>query len=165
MARGPKRQPIADQLLTHLPGWLFLVAGVAMVSLTVIMPTRQHLVQLKGQLHQMRTHAKHMGDEESAYQRFHLALRTDDPIVLRRLAYHELHLKPVGSDSMDDPSSSASTVHDLLSQPQPARPDTIALERSPSRLVRLTCGPQRLGLMAVGMMCICAGLLLPIKRP
>lgn len=152
-----------QHLLAHLPGWLFLAAGLGIVSLTVLMPARQDLVQLKDKLNLMQNQARQMGLQESAYQRFHLALRTDDPIVLRRMAYHQLHLKPAGSDSFEDPARVSATIASLLNTPMPAH-QLPQVGRRQSRLVRLTCGPQRLGVLAAGILCICAGLMLPIDK-
>jgi hypothetical protein len=160
---GTEHRNHIQHLLTHLPGWLFLTAGLALVSLTVLMPARQDLVQLKGKLKLMQTQADHMGTQESAYQRFHLALRTDDPILLSRLAYHQLHLKPAGSDLLEDQADQAATIASLLHTPMPAH-QAASSAKPQSRLVRLTCGPQRLGVLAVGILCICAGLMLPIEK-
>ena len=152
-----------DAAPSRLPGWLFLLTGMIIVGATVLMPTRLDLVRLKDEVSRMDHQAGRMGSRESAYRQFHLALRTDDPILLRWLAYYHLRLKPAGSNAIDHPGSAIPTVESLVALPQTPAP-TQRAKRSTSRLVRLTCGPQRYGMFAVGLLCVVAGLMMPIDR-
>ena len=174
------------RLAVELPGWLFLLSGMALVGFGMLVPVRHDLQQLQWRCELMRLQAQQLQHQETEYKQFHLALATDDPTVLERLAYYQFHLKPTGaqafratpdrsllaagsgqSDAMSadpPPWLQTPTLESMLHQPLPRLNRSRQLPESmQSRLVRLTSGHTRPAMLGSGLACICVGMLLPIR--
>ena len=84
------------EFLSRVPGWLFLLSGMALIGLTVLVKPWMQCNQLRRQHDLMQVQAQNLGHQQEAYQRFYSMLQSRDPVLLQRLAYHYLNLKPVG---------------------------------------------------------------------
>ena len=169
--------PICRRIAVHLPGWFFLVCGLALIGLTVILPLRRDLARMQWRRDLMQTQTDRLSEQRDSYNQFHAALTSDDPIVLQRLAYYQLHLKPAGTDPLAPPGGTASandsgntqdwndmpTIEAMLHRPLPREGANCQPPSPPnSRLTRLTSGPSRLILLGVGLVFVYVGMLLPI---
>lgn len=155
--------------------WALLLGGCALVALAVLCPLEREVARMDKQLALMRGQAAQLDQQEAGYRRFHVALASDDPVVLERLAYYQLRLKPAGTqaialspgaspyDVMAQPAAgeeSLPTVEELLRRPLPDPKAYLGVDAGPSsRLDRLTQGWYRLALLAAGMLCIAAGMM------
>ncbi len=101
-----------------LPGWLMMAAGLAVLGACLLFPVWQENQQLQWRLNLMRQQADRLAQLDRDYQRFHEAIVQRDPILLQRLAFYHLRLKPTDAD--------------LLLPVQPLTPDwsTVSLQRN-----------------------------------
>ena len=179
-----QRGRLRQRLAAHLPGWLFFACGLALVGLTVLLPLKADLDQMQWRRDLMRSQANHLGAQETSYGQFHAAVTSDDPILLQRLAYYQLHLKPAGTQPLspvgrgdgaivavnrgasprgDVGWHDVPTVENLLDRPAPRAGAANQPPQPPNtRLRRLTQGPKRVVLLGIGLVFIYVGMLLPI---
>jgi len=170
------------EFLSHVPGWMFLLSGVALIGLTVLVKPWMQCDQLRRQHDLMQVQAHNLGCQQEAYQRFYSMLQSRDPVLLQRLAYHYLNLKPVGVAVLhgfaDGPSSAMprgladwdGPASRFVSGPEPSDtveswlyrpvPDALpSLPEAQTRLVRLTSGWQRFVVIGAGLLCLGAACL------
>jgi len=90
-----------SRFMDGLPGWLCLVGGAVLLGLFTLTP--QWLACREAAWHRdlMRLQAASLDAQLQRYQQFHLALAEDDPVVIERLAFSELRLKPAGQELFD----------------------------------------------------------------
>ena len=168
--------------LSHVPGWLFLLSGMALIGLTVLVKPWMQCDQLRCQHDLMQAQAHHLGRQHEAYQRFYSMLQSRDPVLLQRLAYHYLNLKPIGvavlNGFADGPGSAtpvglvdwdgpvsrvgsglepSDTIESWLHRPVPEA--SASLPEAQTRLVRLTSGWQRFVVIGAGLLCLAAACL------
>lgn len=172
----------STDFLSHVPGWMFLLGGMALIGLTVLVKPWVQCDQLRRQHDLMQAQAHSLGRQQEAYQRFYSMLQSRDPVLLQRLAYHYLSLKPVGvvvlNGFADGPGSAtpggsadwdgpvlrfgfgpepSDTVESWLHRPVPdALP---SLPETQTRLVRLTSGSQRFVVIGAGLLCLAGAFL------
>lgn len=164
--------------MASLPGWMLLFAGAAMVAMVTLVPAWIDCQKLDWQLQVVQTQSSQLLKQQVAYEQFLTAMREHDPVVIERMAYYHLRLKPSGTSMLDDlmlasttqangrPSHKVwhtlPTIEDLLSQPivQPSHtcPPGVIPD---SRLVRIATGPQRHLLLGLGVLCLFFGVLPP----
>lgn len=94
MPSSPASNSVFDRVLAALPGWLLLGAGLALMAAVVLTPAWLDWHKLAWQREVVEAQSEHLAAQAARYERFHVALRRDDPVVLERLAYVELGLKP-----------------------------------------------------------------------
>jgi hypothetical protein len=174
-----------DRLLAPLPGLLLIFAGMLMVGAAVLMPPWLESREMAWTLGLMHAQAEKLSEQAQGYREFNAALAADDPVLLERLAFYELRLKPAGSTPLVAQArvSTASlrpgrhapatpiaqagspTIDQMLHQPLP-RPGVNTPRYQPikTRLVRLTTGPMRFLVIAAGLLCLGAGLIAPNPR-
>ena len=171
---------------SHLCAWLLFLGGFVMLGAAVLVPSWHTARQLAVQCSVLRHQAEHMAAQEEAYDRFHKALVQRHPVLLQRLAFHHLSLKPVGAlvlnETIDGPSDCATaspcaadealpgdaSVGTWLHKPLPPRAGQIngpigapdgPLPVHP--LSKLAFGPGRVSLMVCGVLAMVIGLLIP----
>jgi hypothetical protein len=161
-----------QRFVAHLPGWMFFSAGLVLIGLTVLVPLQSNLAQMQWRRDVMQDQARHLGRQVSSYTDFHSALTGDDPILLQRLAYHQLNLKPAGTDPLAPISGQRSaaardtgrevgpSIEAMLYEPLPDKGQPPAAPNS--RLYRLAQGPKRVAVLAIGLVFVYVGLMLPI---
>lgn len=141
------------------PGWLFTIAGLAVMVSAALLPAELDLHDLRQQRAAIAARENWNRERLAAYDRFLSELDRGDPSLLRRLAASQLNLMPKGEQPLLMATSIEHTVSDWIEatvpamefQPQPA-PDTL--------LARLAEGQRRLWLMAGGAMSVFLGIVL-----
>jgi len=173
--------PIGERVLARLPGWLFLIAGLAMIGAVVLTPTWLAADALAGRHALMAAQREAMLEHRERYQHFYTALKRGDPLLLERLAYEQLRLKPRDARPAfprraDDPGQaipgggegragfragpSMIPVTDWLARPLPQAGSDATIERPrQSMLTRIATGGSRWVLLAAGLLCVAGGLL------
>ena len=175
------------QLLDHLAGWLLLVCGMIMLNGSVLVPAWISAAKLANQRNVLEAQVRYLAEQEEAYRRFHQALVQRDPVLLQRLAYLHLGLKPVGAKLLQAsarlPSSDTFSrsmaqeawdstfapadigVGAWLDQPIPEPDAETIVPKASSRLASVVQGPARVTLVASGLVCLVMGLIMPINAP
>ncbi len=141
------------------PGWLFVLAGLALCAAGLLVPAQQDLRSMRGQLDQL-AHERHLRAARlEAHASFLAKIEQGEPAVVRRLAAAQLNLIPAG----DRPVLLASSRNDSVTEwvnrtvaaatpPASTPPDTW--------LARMTGGGRRLWILAGGIFVIFVGLLI-----
>lgn len=140
-------------------GWLFTLAGLAILVAAALLPAERDLHDLRQQLARIEWREAANLQRMQAYERFRRDLSGGDPSLLRRLAASQLNLMPEGQSPLLMATSIEHTVADWVEasvtvdpfEPQPM-PDTL--------LGRLSSGQGRLWLMAGGAMSVFVGLVM-----
>ena len=88
---------ILRDALTLLPGWFFLLAGLATVIACLMMPALQEHRMMQWRKQTLATQVQLLENQAGIYKRFDTALAEEDPILLQRLAYTQLGLIPQGT--------------------------------------------------------------------
>ena len=146
-------------------GWLFLLAGLAILAATVLIPAHDDLARAE-QVRDIALTQEDMHQERLERHRIYLeALERGDPRLTRSLAASQLNLVPAGSHPMRDLDrglpASASVFGALEPNPRPAP----TLRHVDSILHRLVLNPStRLWILAAGFVCLLVGLLPPASR-
>jgi len=86
-----------DAAAAHLPGWLFVLSGLAVLAMAAVMPAHRATERLAWQAELMRTQAQRLAEQERGYLDLLEGLRAADPVLVERLALTQLHLRPVGT--------------------------------------------------------------------
>jgi hypothetical protein len=175
MAPSPEENP-AERGLTALPGWLFLLAGLALIAAAVLTPTWLQARELAHRHRVLEARAEALGAQRARYEQFHEALKQHDPVLLERLAYVQLRMKPAdakllapqqpsaipgGGEGSDQARLGAAMlpISAWLHVPLPKVGREIPpLQPVDTRLVRLATGHTRHGMLAAGALCAIGGL-------
>jgi len=98
-----------DRALAHLPGWLFLAGGVALLAVFVLLPEWQRTRALAERVEAMREQRDAVQRQLARHERFHEALAAGDPVLLERLAFTELRERPADAAvvAVSDPATPA----------------------------------------------------------
>jgi len=84
-------------------GWLLLLCGAAVVALTVLTPPYLAVRRLEAQCQVMHLHELALQEQQDSYVRFVDAVQRNDPMLIQRLAWHQLNLRPARSQPLDRP--------------------------------------------------------------
>lgn len=148
------------------PGWLFLLAGIALLSATVLLPAQQDLEDVRFYLRRAQTAEQHRLARMENYTRYLGDLQRGDEVTVRSLAAMQLNQAPQGTEllvpSGELPQRTASVFANL-------EPPPLVLPEKPVRDRSIleqwaTDNRARLWLMAAGALCLLIGLL-PPSRP
>ncbi|UCD75043.1 MAG: hypothetical protein JSV91_14810 [Phycisphaerales bacterium] len=154
----------ALDILRPDPGWLFVIAGLAICTVAVLTPAQQNLHELREKLAGLRAEEAHAAARLQAYSDFLDDLDRDDPQLIRRLAASQLNLMPAGDEPVLLTASGSSAVVDWIDRTVPVK--EVNSRRWPQTLLtRLTAGPHRRWLFAGGGLCVFIGLLIAPTRP
>lgn len=141
------------------PGWLFTLAGLAVMVASALLPAERDLHELRQQLAALEFREAYNTQRLQAYDRFMKDLTARDPALLRRLAASQLNLMPDDVEPLLMATSIESTVSDWIEATVPQEtfeptppPDTL--------LTRLADGPRRLWLMGGGAVVVFVGLVM-----
>jgi len=149
-------------------GWLFLLAGAALVVAVVLIPPADDLANLRHQRDRLEARLRHERDRLEAYGAFLEALESRDPALVRRLAAAHLNLIPENADPIAMIAESSdgldAAVEDWIAGTLPPLDRPAAPDRKPSLLRRLATGPHRLWVMLAGVVSIFIGLLPRAER-
>lgn len=151
-------------------GWSMLLGGLTVITLVYLTPAYLINRSLESQRQVLAKQCRAMEECSERYDQFVEAWRANDALLVQRWAWHQLHLKPVGVVPLDDrlPSEpgAALTPVELVGADAElpiGSPATVA-ELPDTRLVRLTTGPQRFGLLGLGGGLCVAGLLMSLRE-
>jgi hypothetical protein len=154
----PRRGALFD------PGWLFLIAGVVILSATILLPARQDLAEAEFYRDRVEAVLDHRHQRLARYREYMLALERGDERLIRSLAAMQLNLAPVNQALLvpvgEIAQRSASVFASL--EPPPLRlPERV---EAPSLLEQWATDQRaRLWLIAGGALCVLIGLL-PMAR-
>lgn len=147
------------KLLRFGPGWLFVLAGLALCAAGILIPAQSDLKQLQNQRDQLLHEEAILSKRIEARAEFLEQIEKQDPALINRLAVSQLNLIP----AQGTPVLIAPSVGDPIDKWVDA---TIIAEPLQSRatiqstLSQLAQGRYRLWLLASGVVCAFAGLLL-----
>jgi cell division protein FtsL len=170
--------PIAERVLAQVPGWLFLLVGLTLVALAVLTPAWMGCQRSAWRHEVMQARAEAAQREHRRYQQFHTALKQGDPLLLERLAYAQLRMKPTDTRLAGPPADSPVPggsdarprtgptgepamlpIVDWLAVPMPRVGQQLdPFQPRDTRLTRLATGPSRWVMLAAGLLFAVAGL-------
>ena len=141
------------------PGWLFVMAGLAMCAAVIIIPAEHSLQAMRQQVGQLKEEESLLAARLSAHASFLDELRRGEPALVRRLAAAQLNLVPEGERPVLLVRSASVSVEDWIERT--VRDETAASPR-PARsvLAMLTEGPQRLWVLGGSILSVFIGLLI-----
>jgi hypothetical protein len=149
----------AAPLFRFDPGWMFVLAGLAVCVAGVLLPAQADLHALRQQLGELKSEEARWYSRLKAHGDFLDQIDRGDADLVRRLAASQLNVIP----SNETPVLLAPAGSPPLTQ---WIDNTVKPERTPvstlpiSSLSRLANGPDRLWLFAGGIMCVFIGLLM-----
>lgn len=154
-------RPMHDliKLLRFGPGWLFVLAGLALCAAGILIPAQNDLQHLQNQRDQLLHEEAILSQRIEGRAQFLDQVERQDPALIKRLAASQLNLIPAqGTPVLVAPSVSAPMDEwvdaTINAEPIPSRA-TIQ-----STLSQLAQGRYRLWLLASGVICAFAGLML-----
>jgi hypothetical protein len=117
------------------PGWLMLIAGVVLISVTVILPAQRELEQAKFFKSRVDAIARHRSERLANYAEYISALDRGEPAVVEALAARQKNMAREGLEvilpARPDGGSMASTFPQLepapLKLPEPVKIDPATL--------------------------------------
>lgn len=148
------------------PGWLFLFAGIVLLSAVLILPAQEDLDEAKLFLARVHAAEQHRADRLERYQKYHAAVERGEPQVLLSLAASQLNQAPQGQELLVPGDAGAAhardaSVFDALEPPPLAMPQRAT---EPSMLQKWASEPRsRLVLIGAAALCLLIGLLPPTK--
>ncbi len=148
-----------------LAGWLLLLCGFFIVAVTALAPAWLDVKQIEAQVAVLERQQQMLEMRHINTQAFVRAIERDDPMLMQRLAWHHLNLKPVGAEPLNlsiADNRPAPPPIEQWTRPHlgPIHPAQVAAAYPDSRLVRLTTGPNRAWTLAFGGWLILMGLLI-----
>jgi hypothetical protein len=165
-------EPIAERAVSQLPGWLFLLTGLTLIALAVLTPAWLACREARHRHAVIEARAEAVARETDRYRQFHTALKARDPLLLERLAYAQLRMKPAdarlarpvpggGEATARQPAAPAMIpIADWLDVPTPRVGEQLdPYEPMNTRLTRLATGTSRWAMLAAGLCCAAGGLL------
>lgn len=140
-------------------GWLYVVAGLAICAGAILVPVRQDLRELQGQLEDIRT-KEYLLTQQLQTSSFLLdQIDARDEALIRRLAASQLNLVPAERRPLLRSINHSQSVIDWMNAT--IRYETISRAEPPASLLdRLTTGGGRLWMFGLGVLCVFMGLLL-----
>lgn len=150
-------------------GWLLLLLGAAIVAAAVLAPAWLDVQRVAAQHARLHRHAQRLRIQQRNYGDFVRAIQRGDPMLIRRLAWDQLNLKPVGARVLRpaglNPVDRSATI-DRWVQPDlpPLRRPAEGLAVPETRLTRLLTGEPRPWVIAFGGWLMLTGLMLTPPR-
>ena len=161
-----RRGPLLDA------GWLFLLAGVALLASTVLIPAQRDLEEARFYLKRAQIAEEHRLARMSNYASYLGMIADPDEQTLTNLVATQLNKAPQGmtllaSDTLGGAAPKKKPAADVFAALEP--PPLVLPEKrergDPSRLERwATDDSSRLWLIAAGVMCVLVGILPPSTR-
>ena len=150
-----------------LAGWLLLLCGFGIIGVTLLAPAWLDVRQLEAQVSVLERQHQVLEMRHQNYRAFVRAVERSDPMVMQRLAMHQLNLKPAGAQPLrtgldvEDAAMSAPPLEQWMRPTLAALPpETVAIAYPETRLVRLVTGHTRPWTLAFGGWLMLMGLLL-----
>ncbi len=158
MTEAPRKfAPLVD------PGWLFLLAGLAILAATVIVPAQMDLRKARWLRDRALAVEAHRQQRLERYREYLSAIENKEPSLVLSLAASQLNMIPADREAIPGsahPLRDAS-VFPALEPPALELPEYHAVD---SLLVRWTTDDhKRLWLIGAGALCVLVGLLPPSR--
>ena len=154
-----------------LGGWICVACGVTIVGVTVLGPAWMDVRELRHENAVLRRQAALLDARRQNYEGFVQAVEEDDPLLLTRVAWHHLQLKPAGAQVAEAVNVSAGPETGGLRLDRWMRPVAVQLPPTEpvepladARLTRLIFGPSRPWVLAFGGWVLMVGLLLNPRK-
>jgi hypothetical protein len=161
---------IVVELACQLPDWVFLAAGLTIVTAALLVPPYLEVRQLQWQRGLQAKQYQTMAQQTQDYRTVLRALDAHDPVLLERLAYPYLHLKPAGATPLlvsgpGAPADRFAPVDVWLQRPMPrVGVDYPAYAPLEAPWLRFFMGTLRVPAMKVGIILVFLSLI-PVSRP
>ena len=141
------------------PGWLFILAGLAVCAAGVILPAQNDLRSLQHQLMQLRAEEVHAYARLKAHSDFMDQVDRAEPALVGRLVAAQLHMLPASDTPVLLAKAEASPVTAWIDNT--VKTDIRPTQATPiSTLSSLANGPYRLWMFGGGIMSVFVGLLI-----
>ena len=153
-----------------LGGWLLLLLGGVIVFATVIAPADLELRRIEAQRDLLRSQADTLTAKRDNYHALIDELDRGNERVIQRLAWHQLNLKPVGSEVADGVTliaahQAASLDNWVAPDSAPLPASTLEIDYPDTYLMRLISGPPSPWVMAFGAwLMLCGVMLSPLRN-
>jgi hypothetical protein len=158
-ADTPRVKVVSRPLFRIDPGWLFVIAGLAMLSAVIVLPGRRAVHDMREQLRVLKDQEALAFERLNAYEQFVQSLRQGDEQVIRRLAASHLNLVPEGQTAVMLAESLDQTVPEWIDETVDVSPSH-ETPYDETLLVRLSEGKHRLWLLCGSVLVIFFGLLM-----
>ena len=161
---------------TRVPGQILslvlLCVGASLVAAVILMPTYLENRELEWQRQLLSLQAQRMAEQDEAYRQSLEALDRGEPILLERLAYEYLNLKPSETtliaqspDTSDDGGREMKRIEDWVRRRLPQvgvdLPPLSPLSTHQAKLAHISTGRARLPMLILGSALLILGLILP----
>lgn len=144
------------------PGWLYLIAGLALIGATVLVGAADNLQDVQWQRNRALALEAHRLERLRRYDAYLDALDRHDPDLVLALTASELNELPVDRAPLQLPTSVHPTVFSTL-EPPPIQLPVRVVNRS--MLHRLATSQRwRPWMLAAGAVCLLIALLPPARR-
>lgn len=146
-----------------LAGWTLTLSGIVVVAVTVLTPAYLEVRAMEVQRAVLRHAEQRTEAHYQNYVAFHEALQNNDPLLLERLAWHHLRMRPEGSETVETVIENpwlVPSVDQWVAPPAVELETPEALELPDSTLVRLITGDARPWVLAFGAWLILMGLMI-----
>lgn len=161
---SPRAGDAAGPLFRFDPGWLFLLAGIAILAATVLIPARQDVVKARWQRDRAIAVEQFRAKRLSNYSTYLDAVNRHDPTVVVSLAATQLNMVPADKRVMLAPSDMGLPAADVFGPLEPSFTDVLPPDPPRSLLQKWTTDDKkRLWLLALGGLAVLIGLL-PASR-
>lgn len=164
----PPSHQVTRPLFRLDAGWLFLIAGIALLGATVLVPAAADLAEAEYQRNRALAIERHRLDRIERYGQYLAAVQRGDEDVRLSLMAMQLNRSPVDRIPLmpdPEPAKTSASPFPALEPPPLTMPERADSQKDPSILTRLTTNDhRRLWLIAGGVVCVLIGLLPPIVR-
>ncbi len=147
------------------PGWLFLIAGLAMLVATVLISAQNDLRRIRWQRDRVLALEAQRSERIRIHAQFLQALERREPRLVRTLAAAQLSLVPTTSAVLGDPAAAALTDASVFPDLEPgpvALPEFVPVDTLLGRMA--TDESTRMWVIAASGVCVLVGLLSPWRR-
>ncbi len=142
------------------PGWLFLIAGIALLAAAVIIPAQADLTYARWQEQRALAIEAQRKERLFKHQRFLQAIQSREPALVRALAASQLNLVPAARQAhflISNPTGADASIFPSL---EPAPIHEPELHQVDSLLARWSQGQHsQLWLVAVGSLLVFVGIM------
>jgi len=151
------------------PGWLFLIAGLAILGAAVLIPASEALDEARYARDRTLVSETFRLDRIARYEAVIGELDERQPTLMAHLRAVQLNQYPEGmrplGEITEDPALASASIFDKLEPPLPEMPAEPMHRTERSYLARLATGqPSRLWMLAGGAVCVLIGVLPPVSR-
>jgi len=150
------------RLINALPGWMMLAGGVTLIAGSMVVPALHASSAMDRQRDALTAHLTTRQAQVQRLQQLADALDDNDPALLARLAHDRWRMTPDNPDvtTLAPPTPDRPLALDDL----PVAPVPPAYQPPDTALTRLTTGPRRAALPALGLVFVAAGIAFPWRR-